>query len=523
MKEKVKRSLDPRIDLITDLVIRYSMGDFTAKLYPAGEYDEVDAFMTIMNMVGEEMQASTISRNYFNNIFHSVSDMIFVMDLSGEIQNVNKAVINQLGFSESSIRQKFPDQVMAGGKKAFNNLLSTLEGDTLRADQECYFYTMDGRPVPVFCSSSYLINRQQEKIGYLLLARDLTKIHKYERSLQESEEKYKRIFDESSDTIFVINPEGYFQDLNKAGGLLIKLGSQRANQYKIFDLFVDETRREQFRNELSTRGLVVDFRIRLKDLEGNIHACLISASKINNDSGDVNAYQGMIKDISQQKTMENLVIRTIVDTQEKERKRFAMDLHDSLGQQLSAIKFYLATLRSIYGFSDPKSADILVKSNDALDRVLAELRNICFNLMPGTLQSFGLKHALQELCKKIEHDSLLKFDLHMDNAIPLLAKSLDIAIFRITQEFINNAVVHGHAKKVSILMSLINDRNEGEQLRIVLADDGDGFCIKNLEEGKGMGLKNVRSRVESYNGEIRISSEPGKGTRYDIVIPNPRS
>jgi len=385
MTENGEKKLDPRIELITDLVIRYSMGDFTAKLQPAGEYDEVDAFMTIMNMVGEEMQASTISRNYFNNIFHSVSDMIFVMDENGVTQNVNKAVVRQLGFSEQVLKKKFPDEILSGGKTEFRQLLDGLKGDSVQTDLECYFYTSDGRPVPVYCSCSYLVNRKLEKIGFLLLARDLSNLRKYEQSLRESEEKYKRIFDESSDAIFVITPAGHFQDLNRAGVQLFKLDQKPLEQHQLFAFLLDETRRELFLKELLAQGIVVDYRTRFRDLEGNIHACLISANQVNNEAGELIGYQGMIKDISQQKTLENLVIRTIVDTQEKERKRFAMDLHDSLGQQLSAIKFYLATLRSIYGLSNPKSADILAKSNDALDKVLTELRNICFNLMPGTL------------------------------------------------------------------------------------------------------------------------------------------
>ncbi|MFI5151353.1 MAG: histidine kinase [Bacteroidia bacterium] len=360
-----------------------------------------------------------------------------------------------------------------------------------------------------------------EKIGYLLMARDLTKIRKYERSLRESEVKYKRIFDESSDAIFVISTSGFFQDLNRAGIVLFQMEDKLPEQHRIFDLFVDEIRMDVFLKELHSKGMIVDYRVRLKDLRGTVHACLISASKVPDETGGMAGYQGTIKDISRQKTLENLVIRTIVDTQEKERKRFAMDLHDSLGQQLSAIKFYLAALKSVYGFSDPKSADILTKSSDALDNVLAELRNICFNLMPGALQNFGLRQALQELCKKIEHDSFLKFDLRMDPSIPLLTKSMDIAIFRIAQEFINNALIHGHASKVAILMSLITVMDEGKQLHIVLADDGDGFCMNKPASEQGMGLKNVKSRVESYNGEIKISSEPGKGTRYDIVIPDP--
>jgi PAS domain S-box-containing protein len=517
-----EKALDPRIEKITDLVVNFSMGNFESKLEPSGKFDEIDAFITIMNMVGEELKSSTISRNHFNNIFDSVSDMLFVLNNEGVVLSVNKAVNDKLGYSEFQLKDRSLDCLLDNEAPTFDLLLKKLQGEDPSVDLETYIYSHGGKALPVVCSCSYLFNQQHESIGYLVIARDISKIRKYEQSLRESEEKYKRIFEESSDTIFVADKDGNFLDLNRAGLNLLKWSEARFSGLNLFALFTDESNRELVRQEIFDNGIVVDFKIRLKDFQGNTIACLLSANKISNESGDANGFQGVIKDVSQQKALENLVIRTIIDTQEKERKRFAMDLHDSLGQQLSAIKFYLATLKSIYGFDDSKASDILTKSNDALDRVLSELRNICFNLMPGTLQSFGLKHALYELCKKIEFDSLLEFDILIDPAISDLEKPLEIAIFRIVQEFINNSIRHGHAKKVTIRMNLESSEEGGERLFTSLEDDGDGFAVKNISKYEGMGLKNVKSRVESYNGEIKITSIPDKGTRYEVIIPRPK-
>jgi two-component system NarL family sensor kinase len=109
----------------------------------------------------------------------------------------------------------------------------------------------------------------------------------------------------------------------------------------------------------------------------------------------------------------------------------------------------------------------------------------------------------------------------MDSDMPVFEESLEIAIFRIVQEFITNAIKHGHAKKVSITLSLEGHKSGQSKLMISLSDDGDGFEIKNDESNEGMGLKNVRSRVESYNGYFKIFSSLGKGTRFEVSIPNP--
>jgi PAS domain S-box-containing protein len=511
--------LDPRIEKITDLFVSYSLGNFEDKLEPEGKYDEVDAFMTIMNMMGEELKSSTISRNYFNNIFHSVTDLVFVLDTRGLLLSVNRAVSDKLGFGSILLGQPFLDSKFIRERDVFSELLSDLTSDNSTVDKEGDLYQATQEPLPVRCTSSYLLSHTQHRIGYLIIAKDLTRIRKYEKSLEESEEKYKRIFQESSDTIFVATTSGFFQDLNNAGQSLLKCNPLSFEGLNLFELFGDEVKTGVFRQEMMERGLVVNLQITLKDTQGGMVACLISANKIQNECGLITGFHGIIKNISQQKAMENLVIRTIVDTQEKERKRFAMDLHDGLGQQLSAIKFYLSTLKSIQGKLRKKPIDLLFKSTEALDQVLAELRNVCFNLMPGTLQSFGLRHALLELCKKIEFDHPIEFDMHIADEIPRLDKSLEIAIFRIMQEFINNSIRHGLAKKVRIIMRNNIVENSLANLNIVLEDNGTGFQVKHLSEYEGMGLKNVKSRVESYNGQVRIVSIPGHGTRYDLVIP----
>jgi signal transduction histidine kinase len=241
---------------------------------------------------------------------------------------------------------------------------------------------------------------------------------------------------------------------------------------------------------------------------------MISANKMEARGDEITEYQGIIKDISKEKEIENLVIRTILNTQERERERFARDLHDSLGQQLSGIKFFLETLKLGDKLPDKKQNEMLAKSGEAINHAIEELRNICFNLMPRALESFGLKYAIEELCDKMEFAGTLKFNIIITKNFPSLEKSLEIAVFRIVQEFINNSIKHGKTKTISITMKLIQ-----KKVYIVLKDDGIGFNQKKLSKNAGMGLKNVQSRITSYDGEVKIESAPNKGTTYRITIP----
>jgi two-component system NarL family sensor kinase len=156
---------------------------------------------------------------------------------------------------------------------------------------------------------------------------------------------------------------------------------------------------------------------------------------------------------------------------------------------------------------------ILHKSNEALAEVIADMRNISFNLMPKTLEEFGLVKAVQEFCKHLLHHKAVQFIIKEINRLPEFTSEMKIDLYRIIQEFINNAIRHGNANKISIFFS--SNKNS---LKLLLRDNGKGFDCRVAT--KGMGIQNVCSRVKSHNGIVNIASTIGKGTTYTINIPN---
>lgn len=213
--------------------------------------------------------------------------------------------------------------------------------------------------------------------------------------------------------------------------------------------------------------------------------------------------------------MSNLTKKQI-EVEENERRRIAKDLHDSLGQQLSAIKLYLGTLNKIHVPNEKNHKILLSKSVSAIDEAIADLSNICFNLMPVTLSAYGLIHATEDLARKISFLRKVAIKVVSDPSFPALDKTLEINIFRIIQEFINNSVKHGHAQKITINLHY---SRPGKKLEIVLKDNGKGFDLTKLKKADGMGLKNVKSRVDYHKGEFTLKSSKKFGTQYDISIP----
>jgi PAS domain S-box-containing protein len=505
--------LDPRFKKINQQLTEYALGNFGKKLRVSAKLDEVDAFISCINMLGEELKETTISKNHFNNIFNSVSDMVFVLDTNGQIQNTSQSVHEILQYPAEKFRKKIIDTLEV--KKAnslFLHITKYLKNNRAPFEVETSFKNSEGRIIPVLCSAVFLHNEKNKKIGYLLVAKNLSNIKQFEFSLKESEEKYRKIFEESGDCIFITDKAGNFLDINMAGKKLLKNCQGSHTSLNLLTLSNKPAEKKQFLQLIKKNKSITNFAIQLKCLDKSVIDCLLSASTIENAAKKTIGYRGIIKDISIQKETEKLILKTIVDTQEAERKRFAKDIHDSLGQQLSAIKFYIGT--SVAGTQDEKQKHLLLKANAALVTTLADMRNICFDLMPKTLENFGLAASIKELCKQTEVNEKLNFIIKDDSDFPLLNKQLEISLFRVVQEFINNALKHGGASKINI--GLLQKNNTAI---LVLKDNGKGFYVAAAIKKSGMGLRNVQSRILPYNGEVFITSTPGKGTQYKITIP----
>ncbi len=505
--------MDLRFKKINKLLTEYALGNFTKKIRLSQQLDEVDSFIACINMLGEELKESTISKNYFDNIFNSVSDMIFVLDTRGKILITSESVHETFQTHAYKFKNKAIDTVIL--KKDFSLfefITKNIKTTRQSIEVETNFKSFSGLKIPVLCSVISLYDEKKIRKGYLVNAKNLTSIKQYEVSLNESEKKYQKLFEESSDCIFITDKNGDFLDINMAGYNLFKTAETSSPSFNLLGFINKSREKKRFLDEIKKVKTISNFAIQIKYIDDTIKDCLISASIIENNTKKIIGYRGIIKDISKQKETENLVFKTIVKTQEAERKRFAKDIHDSIGQQLSAIKFYIGTSVSIT--SNEKQKKLLIKANNGLVSALADIRNICFNLMPKTLENFGLSESLNELCKQTEVKEALTFTLKVQEQFPSLNKQLEISIFRVVQEFINNALKHSNANAISI--ALLYTKRE---IRITLKDNGMGFDVKLTDKKNGMGLRNVESRIMPYNGEIIISSSLGKGTQYKITIP----
>jgi signal transduction histidine kinase len=215
-----------------------------------------------------------------------------------------------------------------------------------------------------------------------------------------------------------------------------------------------------------------------------------------------------LEDVQQQE-----LLKAVIETQETERKRLAEDLHDSVGQVLSAIKLKLHRLDKLNEVEGVNT--LLMDTRKLTDECIQEIRNIIHNVLPPVLTDFGLIDALKALCSKMDENTpiLVTFSKKLDDQ--RIPSEIELTLYRIAQELFGNAVKHSEATSIHVELS-----KQANTLVMSFRDNGKGFDIDNVKHG--FGLKNLRSRASLINGKIDIYSKQSSGTVTTINVPLPK-
>ncbi|MBK9791740.1 MAG: tetratricopeptide repeat protein [Sphingobacteriales bacterium] len=216
--------------------------------------------------------------------------------------------------------------------------------------------------------------------------------------------------------------------------------------------------------------------------------------------------------LQQEKELE--ATKTVLKVQEEERGRVAKDLHDGLGGMLSGIKLNLSAMKGNV-ILQQQDAGLFAKSIEQLDNAISEMRRVAHNMMPESLLKFGLTQAIQDYCESINESKIVKLTFKDFGLNERLESSVEIVLYRIIQELVNNSIKHAQAKN-TVIQLVKNSAN----ITLTVEDDGNGFDINKFDKLKGFGLTNIQSRVDYLKGNLTVDSELNKGTSVFIEIPN---
>ncbi|MDP2890548.1 MAG: histidine kinase [Bacteroidota bacterium] len=211
---------------------------------------------------------------------------------------------------------------------------------------------------------------------------------------------------------------------------------------------------------------------------------------------------------------EKMFLNTIIQTEEKERKRFAKDLHDGLGPLLSTVKMSVSSLAQMK--HNEASREIVENTELVINEAIKSLKEISDNLSPHVLNNFGLVRALSNFSNKINITKTIRINLVSNLKDERFDSNVEVVLYRVVCELINNTIKHAKAKKIDLSLT-----KDGVYLTIIYQDDGKGFDVAKVIEQpvtSGMGFSNIYSRINSLKGEINIESEHKKGTWVTIKV-----
>ena len=212
---------------------------------------------------------------------------------------------------------------------------------------------------------------------------------------------------------------------------------------------------------------------------------------------------------SLQKQHQNKIINATLDGREKERKDIAQALHDSVSSLLSSANLHLQVGKR----KSPEAQNEIEKSQNIISEASDKIRDLSHQLISAVLLKFGLEYAVDNLCEKYSNEDLL-FELETEDRIPRFEQAFEIKIHNIIEEFCNNIIKHSKATNASIRLHM-----EDNTIHITVKDNGVGFDTKKLDPKSGIGLSQIKARIESLEGEIDIQSITNKGTEINIKTP----
>ncbi|MDQ2977543.1 MAG: PAS domain S-box protein [Acidobacteriota bacterium] len=462
-------------------------------------------------------EALRASEERYRELFESARDAIYVHDLKGVYVSVNRAAEKLSGYSREQIIGKHftdflaPEQVDQVRRKLAGKLVAQQE-----ASYVVEVIARDGRRVPVEVNSN-LIYEDGAPVAVQGLVRDITERLSAEQAIRHAEQKYRDIFENAGEGIFQSTPEGQFLDANPALARMLGYDSPKELISSLTDIstqiYVDAKRREVFRNLLIEEGMVRGFEEQVLRKDGSKIWISVNARAVRDAQGRLIYHEGTAQDITERKRGEAALrnySRLLIEAQEAERQKIARELHDQIGQVLTAVRINLHNIQKSCETAETRS--LIDEGMGMVDQALEQVRDLSFELRPSVLDDLGLIAALGWYADRYTQRTGIRTTLVTDLAVDQirLRKELETTCFRIVQEALTNVARHARAKNISINLVTLN-----HDIVLTIKDDGIGFdepSTNGTASASRLGLRGMKERALALGGRLEIKSSSARGT-----------
>jgi PAS domain S-box-containing protein len=478
----------------------------------------------LTNDISERREAERALREsevQYRDLVENSHELICTHDLSGNILSCNRAASEMFGYEPSAlvhqknirellvpeVRDQFDEymkQICQEGATSGTMLVQTRTGERRVLE---YYNSLrtEGVDTPIVRG----------------IARDITEARHAQKAVLESEERYRELFENSKDAIYVHDMSGQYTSVNCAAEKLSGYTRQELVGRHFSSLVSPEYARhvrEQLCRKLQASGETT-YEVELITKQGDRIPVEVS-SRLIIENGVPVGVQGCLHDISERKKAHEAsrtYSRRLLEAQEAERRRISLELHDQVGQILTAVKMNLHALRKAY--NSPEVLTSIEENLNVIDEAVDQVRDLSVDLRPLLLDDFGLVVAVRWYLDRQAKNSgvaveFASHSLHDDDRFPA---TLETACFRIVQEGVTNIVRHARATRISVTLE-----STGAELLLVIGDNGSGFDVKEMRSASDaptLGLRGMEERAQAVGGTLTIDSAPGLGTQICASFP----
>nr|WP_233217410.1 PAS domain S-box protein [Trinickia dabaoshanensis] len=456
---------------------------------------------------------------------------IFLLDAKGRIATWNAGAERIKGYRAEEIIGRhfsvfYPEEVAARGYPAEELRRAAELG---RWEDEGWRVRKDGSRFWANVVITALRDKDGELLGFAKITRDLTERRRTEEQLRQSEERMRRLMDAVEDAIFMLNPQGQVTSWN--GGATRVLGFHAAEIigrhfsrfYPIEGISAREPERELA--DAAAYGRIEREGWRLRK-DGSRFCANVVVTAVYGLSGELVGFAKVVRDITERNQLRQLeyaseLAARIEATREEEKKRIARELHDDLGQQLTALKMDLTAFSSAqapHGEDEQNALRIRAQAmREAVDHAIASVRRLAAGLRPAVLDDLGLLPALEWLVDDFRQRSRLSIDIVSNAEDVVFNDAASTAIFRIVQEALTNVVRHAHGA-TTVEIELICTSTMCD---VAISDNGSGIDTTDPHVGRPSpsGLAGIRDRVRRLGGTVVIGSVAGGGFAIRLSVP----
>jgi PAS domain S-box-containing protein len=455
-------------------------------------------------------------------------DAIFVHDLDGRIIYWNRGAENAYGFSRDEVIGKVSYEML---KTLLPQSLVEITGKLISTghwEGELEHTTKHGRQITV--ESRWALRRAErgKPAGILEIDRDITERRKAQVRVQQASRYAESIIDTVQVSLLVLSQQLHVESANSAFYETFCTNPEETEGKFIYDLLDRQWDIPELRvlleDILPGNTSVEDFEIESQFENIGPRTLLLNARRLCGSGANRQLILLSIQDVTKLKRQQQHIhadqeriaslTEELLMVEERERRRIAIDLHDSVGQILAFSKREIGAAQKV---APAALTQNLVEVKKQIENAIKHTRDLTFDLSPQTLYSFGLEPATEELAEKFSGEHGLTCQFGADDQPKPLTEQFTVLLYRCVRELLLNIAKHARAKQVYISVERRN-----MNIEITVADDGQGFDPAILDSAANMkrfGLVSIRERLRRLGGKLSLQSSKGKGTKAILTAP----